>query len=94
MDKAEAKALLRRELARLRTRPHAELLQLIPVQARQEQGPSGVMYNIEIQAIFDDPRRGKDLRVMVSVDDGRGLRALVPLTGDFIIAPDGSSVGG
>jgi len=33
------------------------------------------------------------LRVLGAIDDGRGFRANVPLTDDFLVAPDGSSVG-
>jgi hypothetical protein len=91
MDMAEAQALLQHELARLRALPYAELMGLS--QARQERGASGAEYNIEIEAFFDDPRRKQDLRVMVSVDDGRWPHAFRPLTGDFVIAPDGSFVG-
>lgn len=90
MDMAEAQRLLQRELDHLRTLPYGELLGLS--QARQERAPSGVVYNIEIEAFFDDPHRKQDLRVMVSIDDG-GLRSFRPLTGDFVIAPDGSFVG-
>src|SRR5205807_9836250 len=35
---------------------------------------------------------GKNLRVIVSVDDG-GLRAFVPLTDSFIVSPEGLFVG-
>jgi len=83
----EAESLLQRELARLRTLPYTELMGLS--RARQERGRSGALYNIETEAFFDDPRRRESIRVIVSVDDG-GLHAFRPLTGDFIIAPDGS----
>jgi hypothetical protein len=54
-------------------------------------GPSGVTYQLEIQAFWDSGREG-NLRVIVSVDDG-GWRAFMPRSVDFIVAPDGSFVG-
>jgi hypothetical protein len=46
---------------------------------------------LEIEAHWDD-RKKRTLRVYVAVDDG-GLRALMPLTRSFIIAPNGSFIG-
>lgn len=54
-------------------------------------GPSGTVYQIEIEAFWDG-RPGGEIRMMGSIDDG-GLRALMPLTDDFIIRPDGTCVG-
>ena len=54
-------------------------------------GPSGVSYQIEIEAMWDDKPHG-NLRVVGRVDDS-GLRGFVPLTEDFVMAPDGSFVG-
>lgn len=42
----------------------------------------------EVQAFWDDEPDGA-IRVMASIDDG-GWRAFVPLTEDFILAPDGT----
>jgi hypothetical protein len=54
-------------------------------------GPSGAIYQLEVQAFWDD-KRSRHLRVLASIDDG-GWSAFIPLTDDFIIAPDGSFVG-
>lgn len=54
-------------------------------------GPSGVVYQVEVEAFWDDRKR-RDLRVLASIDDG-GWRAFSPLCDDFIIATDGSFVG-
>jgi hypothetical protein len=54
-------------------------------------GKSGIEYQVEIVAFWDDKPHG-DLRVSGGVDDG-GWRALHPLSDDFIMAPDGSFVG-
>jgi hypothetical protein len=53
---------------------------------------SGVEYQIEIEAFWDD-FAAKHLRLVLSSDDGRGWRAFAPITDSFIIAPDGHFVG-
>jgi hypothetical protein len=55
------------------------------------QGRSRTRYHIELQGVWD-ARPGDVLRTLGSVDDG-GWSAFVPLTDDFLIAPDGSFVG-
>jgi hypothetical protein len=94
MDEAEARALLDAEVERLRALAYEELKNLLDAEAEQITGSSGTMYTIETQAFGDDPRgHSGDIRVMVSIDDGRGWRAFAPLTTSFIRAPDGSFVG-
>jgi hypothetical protein len=58
---------------------------------REVVAASGAVYQIETQ-VFWDGKPERDIRVMVSVDDG-GISAFKPLTDDFIVAPDGSFVG-
>ena len=53
-------------------------------------GEDGITYRVEIEAIWDIARK-KDVRVIVSVDDG-GWRALRPLAQSFVMHPDGSFV--
>ena len=53
-------------------------------------GEEGRPYQLEAQAFWDSGKGG-DVRVMVAADDG-GWRAFKPLTGDFIMRPDGSFV--
>ena len=48
-------------------------------------------YQGEIRVFWDAEPDGA-IRVMASIDDG-GWRAFVPLTEDFILAPDGTFVG-
>jgi hypothetical protein len=95
VDEREAHEILDAQLADLRSRPYEELRRDFKLVARQVTGPrTGTTYTLEIEAFFDDPRAGGgDLRVMVAIDDGRGLRAFAPLTDDFLIRPDGSFVG-
>jgi hypothetical protein len=57
-------------------------------------GASGVSYQIELQAFWDSPSDPAGvLRVIGAIDDARGWRANIPLTADFLLAPDGSFVG-
>ncbi len=81
------------ELAGWRSRPYAELAALVDVEleTRVVAGASGERYQVQVQ-VFWDARPGGDVRVMAAIDDG-GLRAFVPLTASFILAPDGSFVG-
>ena len=53
-------------------------------------GASGTMYQLEVQAVWDDRKAG-NLRVIVSIDDG-GWRAFMPLASSFIMRPNGTFV--
>jgi len=92
MDSGEARTLLGKEIARLRKQSYDELRRRVdaPETIGIEAGPDR-RYQVEIQAFWDQRKDG-DLRVLVSIDDG-GLRAFAPMSGDFIVAPDGSFVG-
>lgn len=59
--------------------------------AYEVRGPSGTLYQIEIEAFWDDKQSG-NIRVMGSIDDG-GLRAFVPLSEDFIKNPKDEFIG-
>jgi hypothetical protein len=94
VDKAEARKVQADKIAALRQTPYAELhawAESGKVDTEVVRGPSGREYQLEVQAWWDG-RPGEDVRVMVSVDDG-GWRAFMPLTDDFIKAPDDSFVG-
>ena len=93
MDKAEARKLQADKITALRQMPYDELhtwAESGKVETEDVSGPSGRSYQLEIQAWWDN-RKGGDVRVMVSIDDG-GWRAFKPLCDDFIMAPDGSFV--
>lgn len=93
MDKNEALSVLGDFLAGYRGRSYGELTRLIgaePVTA-EVKGQSGSSYQIEVQAFWDS-REGGNVRVTGSVDDG-GWRAMLPLSADFIKAPDNAFVG-
>jgi hypothetical protein len=92
MNKTEALALLEAHLSSWRSRPYSELASLIGSQACSELvGASGAAYQVEVEA-FWDAASGGNIRVLAAIDDG-GVKALKPLTADFIMAPDGRFVG-
>lgn len=92
MDKAEARRTADGVATRYRARPREELLRLLKEQDNFEVvASSNNRYQVEVMAVWDD-RRDKDLRVFISVDDGAGISAFLPLTVDFIVAPDGTFV--
>lgn len=86
-------AILQRYVHDLRARAYGELrdMESRPERVLEVTGDSGVTYTVEIDVIWDDRRKGH-LRVLLAIDDG-GLRAFVPMTDSFIVAPDGSFVG-
>jgi hypothetical protein len=94
MNNAEARSVLEMELAKYRARPYRELVALIGNPRTIEvRGSSGMLYQIEIQALWDDPKRANGiLRVAGAVDDG-GIRAHMPLTDTFLLTPTGEFVG-
>jgi hypothetical protein len=97
MNEAGAGEALGRELVHLRSVGYQALLAMLGKPAHYRSAPvDGQVYNVERQVLWDStlppPRGDGNLRVLVSVDDV-GVSAFRPLTGDFIIAPDGRFVG-
>jgi hypothetical protein len=93
MDHQIVYALLGAWLKELRRRPYRDLvLRMGDSQTKEVTGEDGKQYQLEVQ-VFWDSRKGGDVRVIISGDDGGG-RAFRPLTSDFVMAPDGSFVGG
>lgn len=88
MDKIEAKRILDIELLRLRSQPFEELKKLLSCPLIVERtGSSGASYQLEIQALWDEPGEVEsDLRVIGSIDDGGFLSAFMPLSADFLIS--------
>jgi len=92
MDTQEARRLIEEQLAKYRTLGYTGLLRLLQEQDTFElDGDTGTKYQVEIQAVWDD-RKGGDLRVLGSIDDG-GWRSFVPLTSSFIIGPEDTLIG-
>lgn len=90
MNKTEGSAILDDEMERLRAMSHADMQKLIgSPHVVERAGPGGAVYQIEIEAIWDDPRQaGGALRVLGSLDDGGLLPALVPLCADRIVGSE------
>jgi hypothetical protein len=92
MNREIACALIDEELGRLRNFSYAELLKMMDKPSTiNVQGPDDKRYQIERQ-VFWDSKKGGNIRVMVSADDG-GWSAFKPLSGAFIISPDSSFIG-
>jgi hypothetical protein len=90
VDEVEARTILNRRVSQLRQQPYEELKDgwLAHWDSEDYTGLSGVWYQVEIGAFWDD-EKARHLRVLVSIDTG-GQRGL---TDSFIIAPDGSFIG-
>jgi hypothetical protein len=92
MNEQEGKDLLYEHLKEYRGLPYGALVALLDQpQVAEVTGPSGTKYQLEVQVFWDGPRHG-NVRVLGSIDDG-GLRASVPLTDSFIMAPNGVFIG-
>ena len=91
MNKAEAKEILAQELIHLQAKNYKDLQKLInSPDVIEVVGASGASYQIEVHAFWDNPRENSgDLRIIASIDDGRFLSALLPLSADFIMGFDG-----
>jgi hypothetical protein len=92
MNNVEARGIVVAESAKYRAKGYNDLLALLGHQDTYEiSGASGTVYQLEIQAFWDDKPIGV-LRIRTAIDDG-GIRAYVPMIEDFLIAPDGCFVG-
>jgi hypothetical protein len=92
MNIPEAKSILRDHLSVYKSQSYSDLVKLVnTVETMDAKGPSGKMYQLEIQFLWDDKPNG-DIRVMGSVDDG-GLRAFFPVTDSFIVTANGQLIG-
>jgi hypothetical protein len=96
VDRDEARAVLARELAPLRGLSHDALVERLcgRIEVREVVGPSGTVYQIELEGLWDHPGRpGEVLRVLGGIDDGHLRSAFRPVTDGFLVAPDGTFVG-
>jgi hypothetical protein len=94
MNEAEARTVLAAELAKYRAWSYSRLVELMSDRLDYPvTGPSGVMYQIDVQAFWDIPEEPNgNLRVAGAIDDG-GPSAYTPICDSFIIAPNGTFVG-
>ena len=73
MDIAEADRLLGLHLSELRVLPYSELKRLVEgriIQTPVVKGALDILYHLEVQAFWDTRSQG-NVRVVVSIDDGR-----------------------
>ena len=89
MNNQIARECAHAEMAALQQLSYAELTKLVGnPHSKWADGSDGKKYQLEIQAFWDESKKGGNLRVVVSVDDG-GWRAFFPLTETFILSPAG-----
>jgi hypothetical protein len=89
MKQTIAHKLLKDELENLKTRPYSFFSQSVNRTTHKKIiGQDGAHYQIEIE-VFWDNRRGGDIRVLGSVNDGHSSAA-APLTEGFVITPAGT----
>lgn len=95
-NKREAAAIADQRIQQLRELPYDALVArlLDDLEVQEVRGPSGVEYQIEIQAFWDDEGAGA-LRVQLDVDDGALHGGLFSrgVGRQFVVARAGSFVG-
>jgi hypothetical protein len=93
VNQKEANSILAGQVQELKKLTYAELYVWVSqrkVETLAVSGPSGIEYQIERQAMWDNKHRG-DIRVFVSVDDGGWVSGLLPRCESFIVSPGESS---
>ena len=91
MNKREARSVLASVMAGYRSQPYALLAERVGQEdVFESAGPSGAVYQVEVQFFWDD-RPGGPVHVLGAIDDG-GLRAFLPLCDDFIASDDGEGL--
>ena len=94
MNRGEAQSILSECLSGYRERSYSELAACVSenrVETKEIVAPSGARYQVEIVFVWDDKQKA-NVRVIGSIDDG-GIRALVPVSDDFIVSPQGCFIG-
>lgn len=93
MNKEEAKEIVLKELDKYRVQTYQQLTRLLDEQDDYAVvAPSGVEYQIEICAHYDD-EEGGPIRVFGLIEDGSGFSSFSPYSEDFILSPDGKFIG-
>ncbi len=88
MNRVEALDILVEEIRKYRSATHEQLKRLLTYPETAERlGRSGVLYQVEVHAVWDSEPDGV-LRLFFSVDD-QGWRAFSPLTRCGLVAPGG-----
>ena len=93
MERAEAKAILKQEIARFREKSYADLIALVEQSDGFDvTGPSGKVYVLDVSAVWDGNHSG-NVRLLLAIDDGSWRTTFSPLTDDFIMTADGLFIG-
>ena len=94
MDKKEALDVLQQKLASYRQYSYGKLMELMKTSPWSEEvtGPSGSIYYIECQVLWDDKTKGH-IRVLGAISGYSWWSDFVPSCASFIMAPGGSFIG-
>jgi hypothetical protein len=95
VNQEEAKEFLADQVRELKKLPYAEFRSWVvekKIETPLVKGASGAEYQVEIQAMCDS-KRGGDIRVFVSIDDGGLVSSFLPLCSSFIISLEGGFEG-
>ena len=84
MNKKEAQSILCNELEIFQKKQYCELKELLIKSpfTFEKKVQNKTVYQIEVSILWDD-KKGKDIRVIGSIDDG-GWRSYFPITDSFI----------
>ncbi len=90
-DVEEAMGILQEQMKQVRDVPYERLSELMGasnVQSFDLAGPSGIEYDVEVESVWDDVPNG-NIRVNIVVFE-KGWTSFIPVTGSFVMAPDGT----
>jgi hypothetical protein len=86
MDTSAARKILCEQLARFGNYTAiVPLVKLRHVETLEVRGEGNIVYQVEVQFLWDD-KPGDTIRVVGSIDDG-GLRAFFPVTESLLLPP-------
>jgi hypothetical protein len=86
------KTFLARKIDELRRLPYEQLQARVGKVDKEEfDTGDGGFVALQIMGFWDDRKKGH-VRILVNADDG-GLRAFMPRSDSFIVAPDGKFIG-
>jgi|RhiMetdeSRZDD1v2_1073273.scaffolds.fasta_scaffold77083_1 hypothetical protein len=89
MNREIARKELHTYLEKFRARSYKELTQLLDEPQRDTVvGEDGTAYEIEVQIRWEKAPGG-DVRVVGLIDDKRLVSAILPVSRDFIVTPEG-----
>lgn len=87
--KKRLKSILHEKMLELQKLSYEELCKFIDNPQHEEYGEGDDYYQIEFEAVYDNPKNKDVLRVIASIDDGGGRAFFMPFCEDFLISKDG-----